>query len=864
MTQPDGLFPESAFNFDSLAALAATPQEDWEDQMRGRSTNGFELVRQALFGVLPEDLREGIEFTRALITAIVRQLLNLPGHVWDSAEDALEAITAWIGDLADQVVTFIYNVAGIDLSSWDAFIDSLNDGKGIDLPNLLGPNSPLNAANIFGKLFPRNISGLSLSQLVTVVENELENFISAESVPNVDGWSFDSTVGTPGSAKVVADGTLKTLYGDLIAVSPDQPVDTEIKVQYSGVTSGAGQTIRYVLELFEDSQGLVPASPATRVVGGVTSPSGSSGPVTLGGSPWDPTAGVVSVRPVLIVDSVVTAGSVWWHGPKLEKPLDSLLSGGLGAAIQARINEFQAILDAFKDGVGGVIDDVVDRIQNLVPGSGLFNAAALSNITNIPGGIPQLKITGLTGALSNLNDFIQDVIDAIISAIRGIPFVGGTLADILDDMTGLRETADEASTTATSAQATANATAAQSDTLADYFNTPRTIPAYVGYGSDDVAFQHTLIDGVSTPTLGQIVLVPITVTQDRVYESIKFGIDATTMTTFNIALYALNHSTGDLSKVLDLGDCKSSLNTSFDQQIVTLPTPIGVQAREVYYVGFLQLGGTAAPMHRWSSTNNWVTGQYPRWIGNAVTGTFASFPTTIATADIGSGTKYYASMGDVLAMPAPGTKSFADSFNRANGAVTSGAWTLRSGTAPAIDGNQLKTPTSGTVNGVATYASRVDTISQRAKLRITGSSFNGGGTSCNSGFRLGVRGDGTGRSVLAEIRALSSNAGSEEFSVYIYTVTNYTDAGTFLSGTLRASRTGESSTWLNSRTVEFVASGNTYQILRDGVSVLQWVDSGGAYVVNTNCTELALAAFRGGGSNSQHYILADDWEGNDL
>ncbi|MCV7069010.1 hypothetical protein H7H51_30795 [Mycolicibacterium farcinogenes] len=110
--------------------------------------------------------------------------------------DPMGAIADAAGEVGEQIrnafVFVIRELTGIDLSSWDAFIASLDDGKGIDLPFLmqglqtvaaifggidlsiphtpeevweavvntlmlplnllLGPNSPLNPANIVGRL----------------------------------------------------------------------------------------------------------------------------------------------------------------------------------------------------------------------------------------------------------------------------------------------------------------------------------------------------------------------------------------------------------------------------------------------------------------------------------------------------------------------------------------------------------------------------------------------------------------------------------------------------------------------------------------------------------------------------------------
>lgn len=48
--------------------------------------------------------------------------------------------------------------------------------------------------------------------------------------------------------------------------------------------------------------------------------------------------------------------------------------------------------------------------------------------------LPQLFVTGLTDAISGLQQFIQNVVDGIISAIRGIPFIGGAIANLIEEI----------------------------------------------------------------------------------------------------------------------------------------------------------------------------------------------------------------------------------------------------------------------------------------------------------------------------------------------------------------------------------------------------------------------------------------------
>lgn len=435
-------------------------------------------------------LEIGQQFIEQFLAWVVRAVVGafIPGSSsFDQLRDWALNIPI-IGDILGIINDVFGDVfGGIDWTDppspeevWQTVITNLIEPLNL----LLGPNSPLNLANAFGKLLPFNISGLGLSQLTTAVENLLEGFITAESVPSEDGWSWDSTIGTPGSAKVVADGTTKTLYApDLIQVSDGQKLNPlEIKVQYAGVTSGAGQTIRFVLETFSDTLGQVPVG--TEIVGAITNPSGSAGPTTLSFPDWTPPAGVLTVLPALVVDSSVTAGSVNWWAPKLEKPLDPVLAGGLPAAlnnlgdwIESLVDQllgavglpsvgslldkifdlsdeigdwlldtqstaagltdllgdfdgflsssWQALLDGVKGATGGGISDIINRLVNITSG-GLFDAAKLSAVT---GTAPQSLITNLPTDLGSLQTTLNQIgeifennvvtpVNSIVSAIK--------------------------------------------------------------------------------------------------------------------------------------------------------------------------------------------------------------------------------------------------------------------------------------------------------------------------------------------------------------------------------------------------------------------------------------------------------------
>lgn len=98
MTQPDQYFPDSAFNYDSLSDLAARSQEDWEAEIYGKEEDRFGGILGALF----DGLEDVGSFTLSLLASIGKAVLKIPGAIWHTAQDALEALGDFIGDIGDK------------------------------------------------------------------------------------------------------------------------------------------------------------------------------------------------------------------------------------------------------------------------------------------------------------------------------------------------------------------------------------------------------------------------------------------------------------------------------------------------------------------------------------------------------------------------------------------------------------------------------------------------------------------------------------------------------------------------------------------------------------------------------------------
>ncbi|MFV8301305.1 hypothetical protein ACNQP7_31905 [Mycolicibacterium fortuitum] len=432
----------------------------------GQALQGKFSNLAALFGITDADLDGDIDL-QDVWTAVANTFLS---GIFSIPADVQASINESLGHLQD-ALEGNYTGSGPIFLAVQALAEAW-----------LKATDPLNAANLFGRIsLPQFGSGVPIMALTTAVPNELEPF-SAASVPTADGWSFNAG---QDAAQVVADGSTKTLYlqSGVIKVESGQPLDTSVSVTYSGVTSGAGQTIRYVLETFTTDDGSGTATPVT--VGAVTNPSGTiTTPVSLGSSSWAIPAGVQSVRPVLECDELISAGTVFWKNtPSLKKKLAGPLSGGLPAAIQDRIDDFNGLLGDLLSNPAGVIGTIT---QGMV--SGLTDLNTLTNqirdilaglvVTPINSTVQAIKdwFTGVVGKTQNLTSG-GNLPPANVGSPTGGTNIGQDILDTLNGIwAGLRGAGSATGKTATDVNA---ATAATADLITQVSSTAARLDASV-------------------------------------------------------------------------------------------------------------------------------------------------------------------------------------------------------------------------------------------------------------------------------------------------------------------------------------------------------------------------------------------------
>ncbi|MGC5249651.1 hypothetical protein ACPXB3_22335, partial [Gordonia sp. DT219] len=197
------------------------------------------------------------------------------------------------------------------------------------------------------------------------------------------------------------------------------------------------------------------ASPATDATGQVIS------------GAYTPDAGVTGVRVRITVEAALTGGTVWWDDVELRKTATSVPQqwvSGLTAALSQLGDDISDALNWIKDLIEKLTGQARTSLEDALTDAATFatqlktllsGGSVLSPLPNLTSLVQlgQSQITGLvsdlggkasTAAVDTLNTFVQNLVDAILRALRGVPVVGGTLADIISDLGGVKDTADTA------------------------------------------------------------------------------------------------------------------------------------------------------------------------------------------------------------------------------------------------------------------------------------------------------------------------------------------------------------------------------------------------------------------------------------
>lgn len=335
-----------------------------------------------------------------------------------------------------------------------------------------------------------SLTSLPLGLLDRSVPNLIDapTFDSEESIALGDGWSWDAAGGRGGggAARFDAAGMRGLQLSNVIGTrSAGQQLDAHVWARWDGVPAGGelGAVWRWYL-----GETLVSETPVQMV----TAAAAPGAWTRLSGTTTVPD-GVDSVCLALVVEASAAPGTVWFDDASLTKPAQSLPQqwigglvdalGGLGEDIADALGWVKSLIESItgraRATLGEAFSDVVSWVGQLgtilgggavgaplpsLVGAGIHTirtmieqiaAIASGDVTTPINGIVQAfkdGWAGLSGLTAGVETWIQDLINALLRAIRKVPVVGGTLADIIAEVGGLQDRAQGAQSTATSLQ----------------------------------------------------------------------------------------------------------------------------------------------------------------------------------------------------------------------------------------------------------------------------------------------------------------------------------------------------------------------------------------------------------------------------
>ncbi|UVK63113.1 minor tail protein [Gordonia phage Rumi] len=237
----------------------------------------------------------------------------------------------------------------------------------------VGPDIALNIIQNVIRTIKRLASGIiapwRLPQInVSSITNEpgpnllssFGGFNAAEDIAGDGIWVFDPDVGkaAPGSARTNADGTLKILSSEAIAVSAGQTLQVGGWVKWQGaVATGSSFRILVVPYIGSIAQ--------TQVQIGTLNNPAANGENTFPMTDWTVPASVDAVRVRVTVEASVTSGTVWWDDLVLRKAGTTLPQTYVGGLAQ-KLVELDDNDTGLDDAIGNLAKNINDAVQATV------------------------------------------------------------------------------------------------------------------------------------------------------------------------------------------------------------------------------------------------------------------------------------------------------------------------------------------------------------------------------------------------------------------------------------------------------------------------------------------------------------------
>lgn len=320
------------------------------------------------------------------------------------------------------------------------------------------------------------------------------------------------------------------------------------------------------------------------------------------------------------------------------------LLGGFASVPIAILDGIGDVISAITGILNGDFDDLHEWAQNVIDGFGNLLDALQGNYTGTDAFLLQIQTWAgdLFAWVQDVADFVQNLLDAILRGIRGIPVVGGAIADVISELTGMKSTATTALATAEAAQVAINDLSADMAALQvtavyeslsqhDLVSFPRytlglgtdsstssggahthSVSGTTGTASGSGSHSHSFSDtsssagshshsiGQNLPTAlpgkGTVGYVPLFVNRFCRPRRLKLITGSTGWSLFSIdywkvALCVYNPNTGNVEKVWDGGDRKSEITSAAKLHAFDMGTLGDITPGTILFAAQLQNAG---------------------------------------------------------------------------------------------------------------------------------------------------------------------------------------------------------------------------------------------------------------------------------
>ncbi|WP_336791758.1 hypothetical protein [Gordonia malaquae] len=748
-----------------------------------------------------------------------------------------EVTADWLGDFED----FVLGI-GADLG---ALLDALSGEYVGDDPILTAIQDVTEPIRIIfdgGGLIKQALLPLiSIGKLTDQSVNMLDGG-DLDALPPGTGtegtWYYAAGAGRAGAcAALDAPSVAREMVWQPSAVAAGQTVTASAWVRGDGATS-VGSPFELRLHAFDDS--------GVKVESKLVTSAPLTGAWVKATGAWEIPAGATRVSLGVTGTPALTAGRMLVDDVGLSRPSTTLPQDwitGLVPDLAGLVDNLESLVDHMLGSLGvPPIGTLIDRILDLgdeigdMLGLGQDNAAGLDDLidrllhdpSQVIGAIPQALVSGLQGALANANAFVQNLLNAILRGIRGIPVVGGTIAEVIEELAGMKTVVD-------TTEAQIGAVQIQVTAVQEVFSVTSTKPLWAGLDpTADVSFPLALLSQAPPHTHSYEVFTGFGVRTDATTGSsgiMEHQLSGTRIlgacvrvgeagardqiaflarrvgTVSNLFGYVFKMSpNGSFVKVGDTANMAADLTTSSSWIQAKFP-PILAEPGDTILVAFAA-DGNVQMMGVQMTTPAIATGFRPRRIGLDVavadtSDSGSTIPTLVADSGYTAKTVYVELGRDIGAAD---RRSLFDTFNR--GALGQ-SWLLGVGSSGgaklAIESNQVVNPSAQLLSqrswGMYTAALATDHIA--CEVTVTGSDSPPSGIVICASSQQGN---------LAALVVTDTTAS-------IVTADSISGAG----ATTRASASGGGAArWR----LVYDPADNSFRGFRDGTQVLAWIDSG--------------------------------------